>query len=52
VATGGSGTLASLVGVAKALEDSGTRSRSTGMPPEEVAELNASVRPGDYIDIE
>jgi hypothetical protein len=22
------------------------------MPPEEVAELTASVRPGDYIDIE
>jgi hypothetical protein len=66
VATGGSGTLASLVGVAKALEDSGTKVSvysvcsgsalfgfplGTGMPPEEVAELTASVRPSDYIDI-
>ncbi len=66
MATGGSGVLASLVGVAKALEDSGTKVSvysvcsgsalfgfplGTGMPPEEVAELTASVRPGDYIDI-
>jgi len=65
VATGGSGALASLVGVAKALEDSGTKVSvysvcsgsalfgfplGTGMPPDEVAELTASMRPGDYID--
>jgi NTE family protein len=66
VATGGSGALASLVGVAKALEDSGTQVAvysvcsgsalfgfplGAGMSPDEVAELTASVRPGDYIDI-
>lgn len=66
VATGGSGALASLVGVAKALEDSGTEVSvysvcsgsalfgfplGAGMSPEEVAELTASVRPSDYIDI-
>ena len=66
VATGGSGALASLVGVAKALEDSGTEVSvysvcsgsalfgfplGAGMPPEEVAQLTASVRPSDYIDI-
>lgn len=66
VATGGSGALASLVGVAKALEDSGTEVSvysvcsgsalfgfplGAGMPPEEVAELTASMRPGDYIDV-
>ena len=66
VATGGSGALASLVGVAKALEDSGTEVSvysvcsgsalfgfplGTGMSADEVAELTASVRPSDYIDI-
>jgi NTE family protein len=66
VATGGSGALASLIGVAKALEDSGTEVSvysvcsgsalfgfplGTGMSPEEVAELTASMRPGDYIDV-
>jgi len=66
VATGGSGALASLVGVAKALEDSGTEVSvysvcsgsalfgfplGAGMSPDEVAELTASVRPSDYIDI-
>ena len=66
VATGGSGALASLVGVAKALEDSGTDVSvysvcsgsalfgfplGAGMPPEEVAELTASMRPADYIDV-
>ncbi len=65
VATGGSGALASLVGVAKALEDSGTEVSvysvcsgsalfgfplGAGMSPHEVAELTASMRPGDYID--
>ena len=66
VATGGSGALASLVGVAKALEDSGTEVSvysvcsgsalfgfplGAGMPPDEVAELTASMRPPDYIDV-
>lgn len=66
VATGGSGALASLVGVAKALQDSGTEVSvysvcsgsalfgfplGAGMPPDEVAELTASVRAGDYIDV-
>ena len=66
VATGGSGALACLVGVAKALEDSGTEVSvysvcsgsalfgfplGAGMPAEEVAELTASLRPGDYIDV-
>ena len=66
VATGGSGALASLVGVAKALQDSGTEVSvysvcsgsalfgfplGTGMPPDEVAELTASMRPADYIDV-
>ncbi len=66
VATGGSGALASLVGVAKALQDSGTEVAvysvcsgsalfgfplGAGMPPDEVAELTASMRPGDYIDV-
>jgi NTE family protein len=66
VATGGSGALASLVGVAKALEDSGTEVSvysvcsgsalfgfplGAGMPAEEVAELTASMRPADYIDV-
>ena len=65
VATGGSGALASLVGVAKALQDSGTEVSvysvcsgsalfgfplGAGMPPDQVAELTASMRPGDYID--
>jgi NTE family protein len=67
VATGGSGALASLVGVAKALEDSGTQVAvysvcsgsalfgfplGAGMSPGEVAELSASARPSDYLDIE
>jgi NTE family protein len=53
VATGGSGTLASLVGVAKALQDSGTKGLGLqGCRPEEAAELTASVRPGDYFGIE
>jgi NTE family protein len=66
VATGGSGALASLVGVAKALEDSGTQVSvysvcsgsalfgfplGAGMPPGEVAELAVSLRPSDCIDI-
>ena len=66
VATGGSGALASLIGVAKALEDSGTEVSvysvcsgsalfgfplGAGMSPEEAAELTASMRPGDYVDV-
>jgi NTE family protein len=66
VATGGSGALASLIGVAKALEDSSTEVSvysvcsgsalfgfplGAGMPPDEAAELTASMRPGDYIDV-
>jgi len=66
VATGGSGALASLIGVAKALEDSGTGVSvysvcsgsalfgfplGVGMPPEEAAELTASMQPGDYVDV-
>jgi NTE family protein len=66
VATGGSGALASLVGVAKALEDSGTQVSvysvcsgsalfgfplGAGMAPEEVAEVTGAMRPGDYIDV-
>jgi NTE family protein len=66
VATGGSGALASLVGVAKALEDSGTQVSvysvcsgsalfgfplGAGLTASEVAELTAGVRPGDFIDV-
>jgi len=66
VATGGSGAMASLVGVAKAVEDSGTEVAvysvcsgsalfgfplGAGMSPDEVAEFTASMRPGDYIDV-
>jgi NTE family protein len=66
VSTGGSGALASLVGVAKALQDSGTEVSvysvcsgsalfgfplGAGMPPDQVAELTASMRPTDYIDV-
>jgi NTE family protein len=66
VATGGSGAMACLVGVAKALEDSGTPVSvdsvcsgsalfgfplGAGMAPDEVAELTASVRAADYIDV-
>ncbi len=66
VASGGSGALASVIGVAKALQDSGTEVSvyslcsgsalfgfplAAGMSPDEVAELTASVRPSDYIDV-
>jgi len=66
VATGGSGALASLVGVAKALEDSGTEVSvysvcsgsalfgfplGAGMTPDETAEFTAAIRPEDYVDI-
>jgi NTE family protein len=66
VASGGSGAMASLVGVAKALEESGTEVSAysvcsgsalfgfplgAGMPAAEVGEMTASVRPADYIDV-
>ncbi|MGZ4507453.1 MAG: patatin-like phospholipase family protein [Blastococcus sp.] len=66
VSTGGSGALASLVGVARALEESGTTVSvwslcsggamfgfplATGLPADEVAELVASMVPRDYIDM-
>jgi NTE family protein len=66
VATGGSGAMACLVGVAKALEDCGTAVSvysvcsgsalfgfplGAGLPPDEVAELTASARPSDYVDV-
>jgi NTE family protein len=65
VTTGGSGALASLVGVARALEETGTRASvysvcsgaalfgfplGAGMTAEEVAELTASMVPHDYVD--
>lgn len=66
VASGGSGALASLIGVAKALEESGTDVSvysvcsgsalfgyplGTGMSPDDVAKLTASVRSGDFMDV-
>ena len=65
VVTGGSGALAALVGVARALEETGTAVSvysvcsgsalfgfplGVGLPAEEVAELTASMQPGEYID--
>jgi NTE family protein len=67
VASGGSGAMASVIGVAKALQESGTAVSvyavcsgsalfgfplGTGMSPDEVAELTASVRPGDFMDVD
>jgi NTE family protein len=66
VATGGSGALASVVGVARAFEEHGTRpavislcSGSTlfgfpiaaGLPAAEVAAFTLGLRPEDYIDV-
>ncbi len=66
VASGGSGALASIVGVAKALEESGTKVSvyslcsgsalfgfplAAGMSADEVADMVAGERPGDYIDV-
>ncbi len=66
VTTGGSGALASLVGVARALEETGTRVSvysvcsgaalfgfplGAGMSAEEVAELTASMIPREYVDL-
>jgi NTE family protein len=67
VASGGSGALASLIGVAKALEESGTIVSvysmcsgsalfgfplGAGMSADEVAQLTGSVRSGDFLDID
>ncbi len=67
VASGGSGALAALIGVAKALEESGTVVSvysmcsgsalfgfplGAGMSPDEVAQLTASVRSGDFLDVD
>ncbi|MGZ6896297.1 MAG: patatin-like phospholipase family protein [Acidimicrobiia bacterium] len=65
VATGGSGALASVVGVGRAFEDAGIRPSlisvcsgsalfgfplAAGVPAEEVAEFTATLRPEDYVD--
>lgn len=66
VTTGGSGALASLVGVARALEETGTAVSvysvcsgaalfgfplGAGMPAEDVAELTAAMVPREYVDL-
>lgn len=66
VSSGGSGALASLVGVARALEESETQVAvysvcsgsalfgfplGVGMPAAEVAEMTASLHPVDYVDV-
>jgi NTE family protein len=66
VSTGGSGALASLIGVARALEESGTTVSvwslcsggamfgfplAAGLGADEAAELVASMRPRDYVDM-
>jgi NTE family protein len=66
VSTGGSGALASLVGVAQALAESGTTVSvwslcsggalfgfplAAGMSPDEVAEMVGSMQPADYVDL-
>ena len=67
VATGGSGALASVVGVARALEESGLAPAvlslcsgsalfgfpiAAGVPATDVAEFAISLRPSDYVDID
>lgn len=67
VTTGGSGALASLVGVARAFEESGLRPAAisacsgsalfafplgTGMPADEVASFVLGLRPRDYVDLD
>ena len=67
VATGGSGALASVVGVARALEEAGVRPAAyslcsgsalfgfplaAGVPAEEVADFVLGLRPGDYVDVD
>lgn len=67
VATGGSGALASVVGVARAMEEGGVRPAvislcsgsalfgfpiAAGVPADEVAEFTIGLRPEDYVDID
>jgi NTE family protein len=67
MATGGSGALASVVGVARAMEEAGVRPSvislcsgsalfgfpiAAGVPAEEVAEFTIGLRPEDYVDID
>ena len=67
VATGGSGGLASVVGVARALEEAGVGPSAyslcsgsalfgfplaAGVPAEEVADFVLGLRPGDYVDVD
>ncbi len=67
LATGGSGALASVVGVARALEESGLRPATlslcsgsalfgfpiaAGLPAADVAAFSISLRPADYVDID
>lgn len=65
VATGGSGALASVIGVARAMEEAGIRPAAlslcsgsamfgfplaAGIPPSDVARFFLDLRPGDYLD--
>jgi len=67
VATGGSGALASVVGVARALEESGVTPSvismcsgsalfgfplAAGLPADEVARFAAALAPDDYVDVD
>ncbi|HZU81120.1 MAG TPA: patatin-like phospholipase family protein [Acidimicrobiales bacterium] len=67
VSTGGSGALASIVGVARALEDGGVRPAvisvcsgsalfgfplAAGLPAEEVGRFIAGLRPSQYVDLD
>lgn len=67
VATGGSGALASVVGVTRALEEAGVRPAvisvcsgsalfgfpvAAGLPAEKVAAFSVALRPEDYVDID
>ncbi|MHB8681354.1 MAG: patatin-like phospholipase family protein [Acidimicrobiales bacterium] len=67
VATGGSGALASLVGVARALEEAGVQPAmyslcsgsalfgfplAAGIPPAEVAAFTTGLRPEQYVDLD
>jgi NTE family protein len=67
LATGGSGAMASVVGVARALEEAGVRPAvvsvcsgsalfgfpiAAGIPADEVAAFTIALRPEDYVDLE
>jgi len=67
IATGGSGALASIVGVARALEEAGVRPSvisvcsgsslfgfplAAGLPAEEVAAFTLALQPDDYLDLD